>query len=74
MSADLMKTIARVRRAMPRNADVMEICDALEQRLSTVIFSDDEMHVVNPGGVVTKFDKTAYMRDYMRKKRAEKKS
>jgi hypothetical protein len=30
--ARLQKLVARVRRAMPRNADVMALCDALEQR------------------------------------------
>lgn len=30
---DLMQTIDRVRRAMPRNADVMAVCDALDAAL-----------------------------------------
>jgi hypothetical protein len=30
--ARLQKLIARVRRAMPRNRDVMALCDAVEQR------------------------------------------
>jgi hypothetical protein len=29
--SDLMRTIDRVRRAMPRNVDVMAVCDALEK-------------------------------------------
>ena len=35
-SAELLQTIARVRRAMPRNGDVLAICDALESRLCTL--------------------------------------
>jgi len=30
----ISETIGRVRRAMPRNADVMAICDDLEERLA----------------------------------------
>jgi hypothetical protein len=30
--ARLLAIVARVRRAMPRNADVMALCDAVEQR------------------------------------------
>lgn len=33
MAAELIKTISRIRRAMPRNADVMTICDELENRI-----------------------------------------
>lgn len=32
--SDLAQTIGRVRRAMPRNADVMVICDELDKRLA----------------------------------------
>ena len=31
---DLAQTIGRVRRAMPRNADVMEVCDQLEKLMA----------------------------------------
>jgi len=34
LMSDIFQTIGRVRRAMPRNADVMELCDALEELLS----------------------------------------
>lgn len=83
MSTDLLKTIARVRRAMPRNADVMELCDALERQMARPPFEGgrirvnepNEIVVINPDeGTVSRFDKTAYMRDYMRKKRAKGKS
>jgi hypothetical protein len=33
LTHDLQQAIDRVRRAMPRNADVMMLCDALEERL-----------------------------------------
>ena len=33
---ELTRTIAQVRRAMPRNEAVMTICDALEQRVQTL--------------------------------------
>jgi hypothetical protein len=31
--SDIMQTISRVRRAMPRNIDVMAVCDELEASL-----------------------------------------
>jgi hypothetical protein len=81
MSVDLLKTIARLRRAMPRNADVTEVCDALEgllQRRSLAlpaVSSVPPVHAEQPAELkitrVPKFDKRAYMRDYMRKKRAK---
>lgn len=55
---ELLQTIARVRRAMPRNADVMMICDAAE-------LPEPAATVLAP-----KFDKTAYQRELMRKRRA----
>jgi len=33
MSVEIQQLIGRVRRAMPRNADVMQICDELEKRI-----------------------------------------
>lgn len=56
MSVEIVKLIARIRRAMPRNADVMELCDYAERMVST---SQPE-----------KFDRRSYMREYMRKLRA----
>jgi hypothetical protein len=52
-SNELLSTIARVRRAMPRNADVMAICDAAEH---SVVKVDGQ----------PRFDRNAYMRGYMR--------
>jgi hypothetical protein len=34
LDAGLVSLIARVRRAMPRNADVMALCEALERNVS----------------------------------------
>jgi len=33
LMSDISQTIGRVRRAMPRNVDVMEVCDALDKLL-----------------------------------------
>ena len=63
----LFSVIARVRRAMPRNADVMRICDAAERSAVAVGIAK-----VSLRRGANKFDKTAYQRDYMRKRRAEK--
>jgi hypothetical protein len=74
MDKELLKTISRLRRAMPRNEDVMALCDALEARLlksdEPTIKADDEAAPINR----PKFDKTAYQREYMRKRRAERPS
>jgi hypothetical protein len=57
MSVEIFKLIARIRRAMPRNTDVMDLCDWAEAR---AVETEPE-----------KFDRRSYMRDYMRKRRAE---
>jgi hypothetical protein len=54
----LMQVIGRLRRAQPRNADTMAVCDALEKMLQTAAGK-------------AKFDKTTYQREYMRKWRAK---
>ena len=59
MDSQLLATIARVRRAMPRNADVMAVCDAAERG-----------QVVRPKAPNGTFNKKTYMREYMRRKRA----
>ena len=53
-----MQVIGRLRRAQPRNADTMAVCDALEKMLQTAAGK-------------AKFDKTTYQREYMRKWRAK---
>ena len=56
-----LAVIARVRRAMPRNSDVLQVC-AVAERLIV--------------GVAEKvpFDRKVYQRAYMRKWRARKKA
>jgi hypothetical protein len=49
---------------MPRNKDVMDICDTAER--SAVTITPD-------GKVKPKFDRTAYQRELMRKRRAAEK-
>lgn len=85
MDIELTKTIARVRRAMPRNADVMSLCDALEARLATVEKVEPERTIggvpVSAARVIAKairnrtdkpkFDRNAYQRELMRKRRAK---
>jgi hypothetical protein len=63
MKAEVLSAIARVRRAMPRNVDVMLVCDELERQL--VAPSTD--------GPRLKFDRVAYQREYMRERRARRK-
>jgi hypothetical protein len=63
----IMQIIERLRRAQPRNADTMAVCDELEQQLQ------------RPMPAVTaascgKFDRVAYQKAYMkiwRKRRAQ---
>lgn len=57
---EITKAIARHRRAMPRNEDAMLICNELERRLAK---ADDRP-----------FDRTAYQRELMRKRRAAEKT
>lgn len=45
--SDIAQTIGRVRRAMPRNADVMAICDELDNRLSRDAMRDRDRGVVH---------------------------
>lgn len=78
---ELIKAIARIRRNMPRNADVMEVCDYAESRLTELPLVITPLadgcveikQVMRPDTSV-KFDKTVYMRNYMRKLRAAKKA
>jgi hypothetical protein len=65
---ELQTTIARVRRAMPRNADVMTLCEALEERIR---HQSNPRPWRKPDGT---WDRNAYMRDLMRKIRAADKA
>lgn len=80
MSKDLWKTIARLRRAQPRNPDTMAVCDALEHSTQVIrklegmvrdMAARQTMTVLQKGGP---FDKKAYMRAYMREWRAKAKA
>lgn len=53
---------------MPRNADVMKVCDDLERHVvgSRLIDAARGRDVPMPSA---KFDKKAYQREYMRKRR-----
>lgn len=60
-NADDIAIIAKVRRAMPRNEDVMRICEIAEEAV-TVRKLVDAVKLVD----TVKWDKKAYQRDYMR--------
>ena len=72
----LTQTMEKLRRDMPRNGLVMRVCDELEKllkaRSSTV-----EQRPLKPkveGSIPSgssKFDRNAYQREYMRKRRAK---
>lgn len=73
---ELTKTIDQVRRAMPRNLAVMTICDELQSRIrgfgqpsAGLIAGVDEIIAAS---VAAGFDRKAYMRDYMKKRRKVK--
>jgi hypothetical protein len=63
---DLIPVIERVRRAMPRNVDVMQICDALDvlavQRMVEPMMGIERVQT-------SKKSRAPYMRDYRRKER-----
>jgi hypothetical protein len=62
-NSELLGAIGRIRRAMPRNSDAMLICDAAEKSI--------QKQTLPEGYEVTaKFDKKAYQRELMRKRRA----
>jgi hypothetical protein len=65
MSTELLQMIARTRRNMPRNQDVMQICNALEEKLKS-----EKKTLDKP---VSDFDRQHYQRVYMRAYRARKK-
>ena len=65
LSVELVQAIARLKRAFPRNADVLAVCEALEGQQAPAIGK----LVCDPPASET-FDRRAYQRDYMRKRRA----
>lgn len=68
---ELRAVIARLRRST-RNADVLDICDALEARLATAALAPQSNPLDKPLDKAP-FDKKTYQRDLMRKRRAEEK-
>jgi hypothetical protein len=64
-----MAVVARLRRAQPRNADTMLVCDELERSLLRVSTAPAN-NVSKPAKAPANTDRKAYMRDLMRKKRA----
>jgi hypothetical protein len=83
MNENLLTVIARVRRAMPRNPDVMLVCDQAEKLyIQSNSVSSGSMGTNKPrpsrdleaqpraiGEPTISFDKKAYQREYMRKRR-----
>lgn len=70
-NVEIRTAIERLRRAT-RNVDVLDVCDELERRLNTpatLTKSNAAMSVSNKSNA--RFDKKAYQRDYMRKRRSE---
>lgn len=73
---ELTKTIDQVRRAMPRNSAVMTICDELQSRIrgfaqpsaGLIVGADKIIAASVPAG----FDRNAYMRGYMKERRAKR--
>jgi len=62
LSVELVQAVARLRRNFPRNADVLLVCEALErgeQPAAPIVLTSET------------FDRRAYQRDYMRKRRAK---
>jgi hypothetical protein len=83
-SADLVVLIQRLRRAMPRNLDVLKLCAALESRLGRCAELERQLTAVNSSvnmGVNKASDvnkaannRAAYMREYMRQRREKARS
>lgn len=64
-----MQAIAKLRRDMPRNKMVMDVCDAFEDMLVR-----DHITAQGEAEEQAKFDRVAYQREYMRKRRAADKA
>lgn len=62
-SNETLQLIARLRRDMPRNADVLAVCTELEKFVTGLVRKLEREF--------KRFDKVAYQRDYMRVRRAK---
>ena len=63
--AAIIALIGRIRRAMPRNADVMVLCNELEGRVVTPVVTPAEVVASNQP------NRAAYMRSYRAARREE---
>lgn len=48
--SEIIQTLSRVRRAMPRNQDVMALCDALEKLMARSSVVERHVEAVRAGG------------------------
>ena len=69
LMSDIMQTISRVRRAMPRNGDVMAICDALEVELVSSRLTKEGKALVERE-VKRKLSRAEIQRNYRIRKKA----
>lgn len=70
-NTDLHEAIGRLKRSQPRNEDTMAVCSALEAYLYR---PPAELPRTVQTEAAGGFDKKAYQRDYMRKRRAMEKA
>jgi hypothetical protein len=70
--SEAMHLIARVRRAQPRNLDVMALCELAERLLLERASNQQSSNISNTSNALSngRFDKAARMREYMRRRRA----
>ena len=74
LDCELIVLIGRIRRAMPRNADVMVLCNELEGRVVTPVVTPAEVVASNQPcnqRNQPKRDRAAYMRSYRAARREE---
>lgn len=67
----LLGAIARLRRSMPRNADVIDVCEALEGVILSPVDSGTNQPPKRTSGLPS-FNKQLYMKSYMREYRQGK--
>ena len=72
---ELMQTIGRVRRLMPRNKDVMDLCDALEKELISSTFEGERQAMAKLRKELNKpkLSRAEIQRNYRRRQKEQKK-
>jgi hypothetical protein len=70
--SEIIQTIARVRRAMPRNPDVMAICDELEKQMLRGGPWKQGSVVLEPVGSKTKLSRAEIQKNYRVRKKDRK--